>query len=156
MGWATVVSKSLGASLVAVAILGATMGCKAPAPPAPAPSQEAPQNQQQMDALFAATDIAITLDEFEQIRPGMSHDDVVAVIGDVETSTKSKYTPGSDATFTRPRTAIIHRWENPDGSFCEIEFVDRVVDLKRHQDLKPASAYAGTKYTLPESRVKKP
>lgn len=107
-----------------------------------------------MDALFAATDIVVTMDEFEKIRPGMAEDEVLAVIGTEESSTKSHYSPGSQDGYIRPRTAIIHRWENPDGSWCELEFVDRVVDVKRHQDLKPASAYAGTKFTLPESRKK--
>jgi len=133
-------------------LLAVAFGCRAPAPPPPPKPEPTPES---LNALYAATDIQVTADEFEQIRPGMSHDEVVEIIGHDETDTKSRYSPGSQDGFTRPRTAIIHRWENPDGSWCELEFVDRVVDVKRHQDLRTANGYAGTKYTLPESRKKK-
>lgn len=128
--------------------------CNAPKPAkstSPPPSAE-PIDQAALDARFEKTDIKITSDEFEQLKPGMTLEEVVGIVGSPENASRSEYTPASEDSYTRPKLTKIYRWENPDGSWCELEFIDKLLDTKRHQDLKPAASYAGTSYTLPEVR----
>jgi hypothetical protein len=139
----------------AVALLAVLLcACNAPKPakPTPPPSPAEPVDQAALDARFEKTDIKITSDEFEQLKPGMALEDVVGIVGSPEDASQSQYTPASEDSYTRPKLTKIYRWENPDGSWCELEFIDKQLDTKRHQDLKSAAGYAGTSYTLPEVR----
>lgn len=138
--------RSIAILLAASLSLWACRPAPPPKPPKPAPTQE------ELDAKFAATDIKITADEFNEIRPGMTHEQVVEIVGSEETHIDTRYNPGNPDNFTRPAMTMIYRWDNPDKSWCELEFIDAKLETKRHQDLKPGSAYTGSQWTLPETR----
>lgn len=135
-----------------------TWGCQQrPATPVAAPAAKAtPEDsaarQAALDAQHEKTDIKVTLDEFNRVRPGMTLEQVEGVFGCEPASDTNRYTPANADTYTRPALTTIYRWENPDQSWCELEFVEKKLETKRHQDLKPTEAYKGTAYTLPELR----
>lgn len=138
-------------------VCGVVWGCQQrPAAPVPAAAKPAPEDgaarQAALDAQHEKTDIKVTLDEFNRVRPGMTLEQVNEVFGCEPTSDTNRYTPANADSFTRPVLTTIYRWENPDQSWCELEFVEKKLETKRHQDLKPADAYKGTAYTLPELR----
>lgn len=134
-----------------LALLSTGLACRPPAP-APAPAPKAPAAAPDLSEFYEKTDILVTLDEFQRVMPGMDADAVYEIIGSDETKRSSRVNPADESGFTRPSVTITLRWDNPDGSWAEFEFRDKKVDVKRHQDLKPASAYAHSKFSLPEDR----
>ena len=125
--------------------------CKPEAPktPPPAPSPKANLPEVDLQALRDQNTIKITLDQFNQILPGMTEAQVREIITFTESDRSSRFNPADEQGFTRPSATITLRWDNPDNSWCELEFRNKKVDQKRHQDLKPASGYAGTQFHLP-------
>lgn len=137
-------------AICVVAVLALTACNPKPAPkPAkkPARAQTAPATE--LNALYEKNTIQVTLDEFDQIRPGMTEEQVIAVIGADPTSRKSRFNPPDENGYVRPSATIILRWDNPDDSWCELEMRDKKVDVKRHQDLRSAASYAHSNYNLP-------
>lgn len=123
-----------------------------PQPPAPKPAPpQAAAASADLQAIYEKNTIQVTLDEFEQIRNGMTDEQVISIIGAGPSSRSSRYNPADEAGFTRPSATIILRWDNPDRSWCELEMRDKKVELKRHQDLKPMKSYLGSKFNLPRS-----
>jgi len=123
-------------------------GCGAPAPPPP-PKKATPAPID--DSVFAATDIQVTRDEFDRVLNGMSPLEVADLFGADPNETSNRYDKGVPG-YTSPSLTIIHRWDNPDGSWATVSFISERVDAKEQKDLRPAAEYRGTRYTLPEDR----
>ncbi len=138
--------------LLAMPLLLMLPACAPNAAPKSAPKAAPPPTTRpavDLHSEYAKSTIHVTLDEFDQVRPGMTELQAIEIIGTDPTDRTSRFNPADEDGYTRPSATIILRWDNPDASWCELEFRNKKVDQKRHQDLKKAAEYNGTKFRLP-------
>nr|HPO17243.1 hypothetical protein [Candidatus Hydrogenedentota bacterium] len=77
----------------------------------------------------------ITKAEYTAIKNGMTYDQVVDLIGAMETESHSVYNKGVQG-YTGPSVMAWHTWKNPDGSFASVGFMSNKVEEKKEENLK--------------------
>lgn len=99
----------------------------AQAPPHPTP-EPAPEPEEQP---------LITWEEFQALRAGMTYNEALDIVGELETGTKQVYDEGVPG-YTRPSMTVWYTWKNPDGSYGRLAFISDKLRRKEQEGLKPA------------------
>lgn len=103
--------------------LAAGCGDPPPPPPPPAPQEPAPPARP-----------TFTQTQFEEILHGMTYPQARDVLGAESDRQESTYSAG-DSAYVAPTVTAWHIWENPDGSFIKLGFVQKKVVEKVAEDL---------------------
>lgn len=115
--------------LILVAPLLFLLG-KPPAPPSPPPAVTLPEPPPP-----DPNAPIVTKAEYDAIKNGMTYEQVVELIGDIETESQSVYDKGVQG-YTGPSLMAWHTWKNPDGSFASVGFMSNKVEEKKEEKLK--------------------
>jgi len=97
-------------------------------------------------AVRAGLPVTVTIEEFNRIRPGMTYDECVAVIG-AENPMAQGYAGQRNAVLANPRGSSQtleegYRWPNPGGYYAEIAFLNGRVTTKTWK--KGSGGHGGT------------
>lgn len=115
---------TIGAIALFLAGLGGLFaGCKAPEPEPAAPPAPAPP----VAPVF-------TQAQFDQILNGMTYGQVADLLGAESSRQESTYDEG-ESEFVRPSLTAWHYWENADGSYIKVGFVEKQVAEKSAENL---------------------
>jgi hypothetical protein len=97
-------------------------------------------------AVRAGLPVVVTIEEFNRIRPGMTYDECIAVIG-AENPMAQGYAGQRNAVLANPRGSSQtleegYRWPNPGGYYAEIAFLNGRVTTKTWK--KGSGGHGGT------------
>lgn len=93
-------------------------GCTEPAPPPPPPPPPMPAEP------VAPPKPVFTQDRYDKLLYGMTYLQAVEVLGAEATRQDSTYDEG-ESEFVRPSVTAWYYWENDDGSFIKLGFVEK-------------------------------
>lgn len=101
-------------------------GCKQPPPPPPPPPAEP---DVELHPVF-------TQGEFDEILYGMTYPQVVDVLGAESSRQESTYHKG-DSEYVHPSLTAWYYWDNEDGSYIKLGFVEKKLTDKESENLPP-------------------
>ncbi len=81
----------------------------------------------------------ITLEEFENLRTGMTYNQILDIVGDLETETRQIYDEGV-AGYTSPSLTVWYVWKNPDGSWARVALISDKLRRKEQEGLEALQA----------------
>lgn len=115
-----------GARCAMGVLLGLTVlgGCAPPPPPPPVAPVEVPKAP------------VFTQAQFDKLLFGMTYGQVADLLGSESMRQESTYDQGSSA-YVRPVLTAWHYWDNENGSFIKLGFIEKKLADKQSDNLPP-------------------
>ena len=111
-------------AIIVIAAILTVPACSPPSPPPPPPEPEV-----ELKPVF-------TQSKFDQILFGMTYGDVADLLGAESSRQESTYEQG-ESEYVQPVLTAWHYWDNDDGSYIKIGFVEKMVALREAENLPP-------------------
>lgn len=118
-----IVRRAVIASAAVLMAILALAGCSAPPPPPPPVVPPAVPRAP-----------VFTQAQFDRILHGMTYGQVADLLGAESSRQESTYDQGS-SDYVRPTLTAWHFWENEDGSFIKVGFIEKKVAEKLSENL---------------------